>query len=211
MRRKRLLLVLIILFESIIGFGKQPLPIDTTKSFKVNGVWVTPKTSFKFDTLGIISTDTLPLTSCADYVYFPFGPMKDKRDLKHSLLKSFTVTDKKYWAGGEVFPINILKADFDKLILFFDKNKEDAKSSYVIKGEIMDSTIHFINGIKIGMNLDDFYNKFFDLFPTDLQKKYKVVTIATCDYDLTHVYTFKNGKLISVGFICDERYWRVEY
>ena len=209
---KRIVLpVLFICSLSASSFCQKSSSSGNVKSFKINGVSVTTKASFEFDTLGIVSPDTLRLTSCGEYVYSPFGKLYDKKDLKKSVLKDFQVADKKHWAAGEEFLLNELTLDSNKLILFFDKNPDEVPGSYVLKGEIFDNRIIFQDGIKIGMNTDDFYKTFFSLFPVELENRYRVVSISTCENSVIHYYNFKDGKLLKVMFDCDERYWKLEY
>jgi hypothetical protein len=89
----------------------------------------------------------------------------------------------------------------NKLSLFIDNDPESSMHGYIRGGQIMDSKVLFLNNIKVGMGVETFYKKFFDYFPTELSKKYKVVKLESCVADVTHIYTFNNGQLISVKFI----------
>lgn len=184
--------------------------VDTTKSFKVDNYWVTPKPAFDFNSLGKSSGDTLVLITCAEYVYSPFGDLKDKSDLNSSLLKNFSITDRVDSMDIGPIEFQILKHNSSRLIFFFDHDPEATKHSFIFKGEIKDSDVNFLDNIKIGMNRDDFYKTFFDNFPTATQDKFKVVVFESCIQDIKHFYNFDNNKLSSVKFITDS-YWTVNY
>ncbi len=219
MNGKRLIIFLglfyIFLLESCNGISKksstQIIPKDTSKSFKINGIWVTPKTSFDFNSFDGISGDTLKLVSCAEYIYSPFGIIHSKEELKTSLLKDFQVTDRNENDGSQISTVQLLKLDFNELILFFDTDREATKESYILKGEIHDNKVKFDMGIKIGMTMGDFYKTFFDLIPKELQVKFRVVKLSSCVDAITHFYDFKNGKLESVKFGCEGCTWTLDY
>jgi hypothetical protein len=184
--------------------------IDTTKSFKVDNYWATPKKSFDFNSLGKSSGDTLNLVTCSDYVYFPFGELQDKSSLTTSLLKDFTVTkfqrdtftntnlDPPFFQWSE--SVNIELAN-NKLTIFLDNDPEASAHGYIRGGQIVDCKVVFSDNIKVGMSMQDFYKSFFDYFPIELTTKYKVVEFASCVNDVTHIYTFDNGQLASVKFV----------
>ena len=190
------------------------IPSDTTNSFKINNYWVTPKKTFNFNSLGKYSGDTLHLVTCAQYVYSPFGLLTDKSTLKTSLLKDFKIISCKLDTFTNIMLPSDPSDDFkqwsesielelgtNKLNLFLDNDPEASKHSYIRGGQIVDSKVVFSENIKIGMDIEDFLRKFFDHFPTELTKKYKVVEFEACVTDLTHVYTFDNGHLRIVKFI----------
>ena len=52
---------------------------------------MTPKLTFDFNSVLKSSGDTIDIVTCGEYVYFPFGHLKDKKDLKESLLKNFNI------------------------------------------------------------------------------------------------------------------------
>lgn len=184
--------------------------VDTTISFKVDHYLVTPKKSFDFNSLGKSFGDTLHIVTCSDYVYFPFGKLADKSSLPISLLKDFTITNFKRdtFTNTNMTPpffewnesVDLKLAD-NKLNLFLDNDPEASIHGYIRRGQIIDSKVIFSNNIKIGMSIDDFFKKFFEHFPTELQKKYKVVELESCVTDIIHIYTFDCGKLSCVKFI----------
>ena len=188
--------------------------VDTTKSFKVDSYWMTPKKSFDFNSLGKPSSDTLHLVTCSSYVYFPFGKLTDKSSLKASLIKDFNIISSKLETFSNIMSPSDPSDDFkqwsesielefgaNKLSLFLDNDPESSMHGYIRGGQILDSKVIFLNNIKVGMGIEDFYKKFFDYFPTELRKKYKVVELESCVADVTHIYTFNNGLLSSVKFI----------
>jgi len=185
--------------------------LDTTKSVKIADLWITPNLSFEFISLGICNLDTLDFIGCSDYLYYPFGKLKERQDLKSSVLKEFeiyeskkdtsTITDEEGKNGYFVWQERLkLKYGSNTLNLFFDDGNEGEKHSYITNGEIISKDIVFINGVRIGMNFDDFCSKFFDSFPKELHNKYEVITFETCTDGLRHIYTFKNNILISIEF-----------
>lgn len=185
--------------ENIKQDSKETRQLDTTKSFKIETFWVTPKDSFgNYEEK--VSGDTLQLVSCEEYIYSPFGTIKSKSDLKISLLNNFQITDRNDSLGGTLCELQILKLDSNNITLFFDTDRYASKGSYIVKGEILDNRVTFANGIKIGMNIDDFYKMFFVSFPKELQDKYKVVAISSCVDAIMHIYTFKDGSLLSIKF-----------
>lgn len=184
--------------------------VDTTKSFKVDKYWLTPKKSFDFNSLGKSSGDTLHLVTCSNYVYFPFGELTDKLSITTSLLKNFTITSFKRdtFTNTNITPpffewsesVDLGLAD-NKLNLFLDNDPEASMHGYIRGGQIVDSKVIFSDDIKVGMSMENFYKKFFDFFPTELSKKYNVVEFESCVADVTHIYTFEKGQLSSVKFI----------
>ena len=173
---------------------------DSTKSFRIDNYWATPKPKIEFNTLNLAGKDTLDLVICADYVYWPFGFIKNKDMFASSILKNFSLNNKHIVNEADAFEIQVLKLKSSKLIFCFD-DTDSATHSDIYKGEIYDSEVQFINGLKIGIDKTDFYNLFFDYFPTELTSKYKVVELESCIDGIKHLYTFKNGKLNSVKFI----------
>lgn len=179
-------------------------------SFKVDNYWLTPKKSFDFISLGKLSDDTLHLVTCCNYVYFPFGKLTDKSSIKTSLLKDFKITsfNRDTFTNTNMTPpffewsesVSLTLAD-SELNLFLDNDPEASMHGYIRGGKIVDSQVIFSKNIRVGMRIEDFYKKFFDHFPTELYKKYKVVEFESCVADVTHVYTFENGILRSVKFI----------
>ena len=189
---------------------KTYIPVDSATSFKIDNYWVTPKKIFEFSSLGQSLGDTLHLVTCSKYVYFPFGKLTDKSSLTTSLLKDFTITQfiRDTFTNTNISPPFFewsesidLKLANNKLNLLLDNDPEASLHSYIRGGQIMDSNVVFSNSIKIGMIAEDFYNIFFDYFPTELNKKFAVVKLESCVTDLTHIYTFNNGKLTSIKFI----------
>jgi len=213
--------MLLILFWGIVisacdsstsQLGTTYIPTDTTTSFRIRGYWVTPKKSFDFNTLVKSQEDILHLVTCSEYVYFPFGKLTDKSSLKTSLLKNFTITDCKRDTFTNIMLPSDPSDDFkqwseslelefgqNKLSLFLDNDPDASMHGYLQGGQIVDSNVVFSDSIKIGIRVEDFYKKFFDYFPAEL--KYRVIVFESCVKDVTHIYTFENGKLCNVKFI----------
>jgi hypothetical protein len=96
--------------------------------------------------------------------------------------------------------VDLALAD-NKLNLFLDNNPEASMHGYIRGGQIVDSKVIFSENIKVGMSVEDFYKRFFDYFPTELNKKFNVVEFESCVADVTHIYTFEKGLLSSVKFV----------
>jgi hypothetical protein len=184
--------------------------IDTLKSIKIDKQWVTPKKTLELNSELNSSGDTLCIVTCTEYVFSPFGLLKDKSDIKTSLLNNFTMTDRIDTMDIGPFEFQILKHNSSRLILFFDNDPEASKHSYIFKGEINDSDVNFLDNVKIGMSKTEFYNTFFYNFPAELQNKYKTVVFISGIEDIKHFYSFNQSKLISVNFITNS-YWKVNY
>jgi hypothetical protein len=184
--------------------------VDTTKSFKVDHYWLTPNKAFDFNSLGESSGDTLRLVTCSNYVYFPFGKLTDKSSISTSLLKDFTITSVKRdtFTNTNMTPHVFewsesvdIRLDNNKLNLFLDNDPEASMHGYIRGGQIVDSKVIFSYNIKVGMSVEDFYKKFFDYFPIELNEKYNVVEFESCVTDIIHIYTFEKGQLRSVKFV----------
>lgn len=187
------------------------LKIDTTKSFKVDTFWVTPKTSLQFNSLISSSNDTLDLVTCTEYVYSPFGILNDSSQLSKSLLKNFRIANITDSSVNNRLVLQSLKLKSSKLIVFFDHDPEASKESYIIKGEIYDRDVDFTKNIRIGMSENNFCGTFFKDFPSTLQKRYKVIVFQSCVEGIKHIYSFKDGELNSVKFECVKCSWKVDY
>jgi len=176
--------------------------VDTVNSFRIDSFWVTPKRLMKYGAIQESGADTLDLVMCGDYMFSPFGVIDIKSDLKTSKLFKFIITDTTAAdGGGNSLKIQKLKFKSSKLILLFpDPGDNSDRSSHIVKGEIYDKDVQFINGVMIGMKIKDFYRKFFEHFPIELMNDYKVIVFDSCVEDLKHVYTFNNGELMSVKF-----------
>jgi hypothetical protein len=157
-----LLLIFPFLFDSCNNLTNQKnekeTTCDTTKSFKIDNHWITPKLNLQFNSLLKSAQDTLDLVICTQYIYFPFGLLYDKSDLPKSLLKSFRITKSdldtftNYRVGPN--PFNQwsesieLELGSNKLNLFLDNDPEASTHSYILGGEIIDNKVELLNKIK---------------------------------------------------------------
>ena len=183
---------------------------DTTNSIKIDNFWATPKPSFELNSILDSTFDTLKLVTCAEFVYSPFGQLNNKSDLPTSNLKNFEILNRLDKIDVTEIEFQILTLNSSRLILFFENDPEASKHSYIFKGEIKDSNVNFIDGIKIGMTKENFIKTFFDSFPNELMTKYNFIVFESCVEDITHTYSFKDNKLQSINFITDS-YWTVNY
>ncbi len=172
-------------------------PVDSCKSIKIDNFCVEPKLNLDFNTLIKSSDDTLSLSVCGDYVYHPFGQLTASSELATSRLKNFKVISSR--GNAELFGI---KHNSSMLQLYFTNDSESVKSSYIRGGEIYDSDVNFINGMKIGMKVSDFYDVLFVDFPPKLYNNYSVIVLESCVNGIRHIYNFRENKLFSVKFEC---------
>ena len=216
---RQLTFITLILYPSLISFNHSRLlsndeyniiKIDSAKAIYLGNFVLQPKDPFEFSLINNGLSDTLALRTCTEYVYYPFGRLNNKSDLLHSKLSNFNIRNRidKKDIGDVEFQILTLKSS--RLILFFDNDPEASKHSYILKGEIKDSEVNFLEGIKIGMAKDIFFTIFFEKFPVALLKQYNYFVLKSCIDDITHTYSFKDNKLQSIDFITDS-YWVVNY
>ncbi len=181
--------------------------IDTTNAIKIGNYWAIPKGSFKFNSLIEGTEDTLSFVTCADYVYSPFGAVDKKSEIERGLLKNFSVSNKVFEG---IYEFQILKLKSSRLILFIEQAGEAAEHSYIFKGEINDTDVNLIEGIKIGMPKVNFIKTFFENFPKELIARYNIIAFESCVTDLRHTYTFKDEKLYSINFKTHS-HWTMDY
>ncbi len=205
-----LCLVFFILISSCSTLNKKPtkayLKANPSMPIKINGTSATPKQSTEFHSLIKSDADTLAIEVASTYVYFPFGIIKGKTNPNLHLLKNFKITNEIIKTDIGDIDLQILKHGSSKLIFFFNP-AYSGKESDLYKGEIYDTDVKFINGIKIGMSIDDFYKCFFDYFPSNLKNKYKYFVVEAVD-GIKHTYSFKNDTLKSVKFSTGT-YWKL--
>jgi hypothetical protein len=184
--------------------------IDTLNSVKLGNDWITPKTSFDFNSFIDFHGDTLGIVTCAEYAYSPFGLINNKTELKSSKLSGFACIDKVEKMENGEFEFQKLSLGPNRIILFFDNDPESSKSSYVLKGEIFDNKIVLDNNVKIGMTKKAFIDIFFDYFPDKLTNRYQTIVFESCVQAIRHTYMFNNDRLESIKFDSDS-YWTVDY
>ena len=181
---------------------------DTSDILLIDSVFVTTKPDFGFSLIRKISKDSLELVICSKFVYFPFGKIENDTDLKESQLTNFKASKERDSDGHEV---RILKFHSSKLILFLDDHSERTVSSYIVKGEIVDPEIKFINDIRIGMTKEKFFELFFDTFPVMLAERFNEIGLIACVDGTNHYYSFKNNRLYSVRFECPVCTWKIDF
>ncbi len=184
--------------QSQTNNNRTKIPSDTTNSFKIGDQWITPKPIFEFLYLVNSASDTLYLVTCGEYVYAPFGSIKNKTDLKTSLLKNFTITKSKLdtftnfvidTVGFKQWSESIeLEMGPNKLKLFLDNDPEATRHSYISSGEIYDNRVSLFHPVKIGMNRQRFHKIFFDAFPKDLQNKFNIIVFESCVASIKHIF-----------------------
>ncbi len=198
--------------ESVMPPRKEAaVSIDTAASFRIGLYWITPDSLFDFNTVIKTGKDTLHLVACQRYIIEPFGPTANKAQLQASLLKGFSAKTKYVKQENGTFPLVTLRKGNNRLILYFSTDPEELIQSNILKGEINDSSVVFINGVRVGMQARDFYKQFFKSFPLALQRQYKTVIFDYCVDDIRHIYDFKDGKIAAVKFSHPEGVWKLDY
>jgi len=185
--------------------------VDTLASFRIGSYWVTPDSVFDFNTLLKAGEDTLHLVACQKYLMEPFGPMENKVQLQSSLLREFSTKTRYVKQENGTFPFVSLNKGNSRLLLYFSTDPDELVYSNILKGEINDSNVVFANGVRIGMQSDQFYRQFFKTFPSALQRQYKTVIFDYCVNDIRHTYDFKNAKLAAVKFSQPGGIWKLDY
>ncbi|WP_205590815.1 hypothetical protein [Hymenobacter oligotrophus] len=190
-------------------FGKRTaestMLTDTAGAYKLSSGWLKPKKSFEFNDSAWVSADTLFLVTCAEFVYYPFGNIKDESMLGKSLLKGFKVNKQvTRLRDGEASTYHSLIKGKDRLLLFFakDDSPDSYWGSYIIKGELRDSTVALTNKVKVGMSANQFYSTFLTAIDAGLQQKIKFVVLEPCIDNPRHIYELSEGKLESIRFDC---------
>lgn len=184
------------------------LPIDTTKAVKIGQFWIIPKVGFEFNAINQ-SHDTLSIVTCSEFVYSPFGAIKNKSAFGSSLLSKFQITPQMATVDIGKVELHFLKKGSNELIFFFDDDNEASTHSDILKGEIHDSTVQLFNGIQIGMKKDAFGDVFFDRIPKELLKTLNCVILESCVEGIKHIYSFKDNKLQSIHFNSNS-YWNIK-
>lgn len=169
--------------------------IDSTN---LESIGITPKKEFEFNSILKVQGDTLELVTCAEYVIRPFGNMNSEEDLLKSTLSNYKITEKR--KDDSIYFYYTIEKGNNKFDLFFENDEYDSDHSYILSGEIYDSTLETINKIRIGMTLKEFLCKHFKSYPEEIGKAYEVYIFDYCVEDIKHAYTFKNERLISIKY-----------
>jgi hypothetical protein len=156
------------------------------------------KESFQFHSIGKLSKDSLVIVTCADYVYFPFGKIDKSSELISSVLKNFNVFSHLEKQDNGEFLFHSMTHKSSHLLLWFDDDPEASIHSYILKGEILDNSVSFVNSIKIGMDSQSFFSEFFDRYPNEW-KKCKTIIFEACVDDIKHIYSFTNAILFTLN------------
>ena len=164
----------------------------------IESLKIVPKKSFEYNTLVKSANDTLELVSCAKYVLYPFGSMKEESELKNSLLKSFKIISKE--TQDSMYYSYQLRLGNNKLTVSFDNDPDASAHSNILNGEIIDGSVSTVNEIKVGMSVDSFLRLHFESFPNEIENTYKVIIFDYCVNGIQHIYNFSNGKLKKIDY-----------
>lgn len=182
-------------FTSVTLFGQQ--------EFK-------PKASVEIADSIQIHSDSIIIVSCAEFALRPFGPIPNQKSLRKSPLSIFSVKIFKKKQENGVFTFHHLTFGSSYLYLFFDDSPESSPGGeYLFSGVLRDSTIQFVNGIKVGMKLDSFIKTLFDQFNNKYQKQTIYIVIDYCVNSLRQIYYFDNGILKTISFVQPGTFWKV--
>lgn len=186
------------------GPSKAYMLANDPKPVMIDGFAFKPKLSTHLDKVLNSGNDTLALSVNSTYVYYPFGLIKSQRKPNLGVLRNFKNTNEFVQKVDGELDLLILTHRASKIILYFTPNN-GSKYCDLVKGTVSDDDVKFINGIKIGMGIQDFYSCFFDQFPLVHIEKYKVFVLQSSD-EKKHFYTFENGNLKSVRFSSYKRF-----
>jgi hypothetical protein len=161
---------------------------------------VVPKESFQMHSIEKNSNDSLVIISCGEFVYHPFGIMTKATQLSSSVLKIFKVHSHYEKRDNWKFLLYKLKYKSSQLFLLFDDNPEASISSYVMKGNIVDSSVIFSNNVRIGMSKAAFLSEFFQSY-SDEFTKFNTIIFETCVYGTRQTFSFVNDRLSKVSIV----------
>jgi hypothetical protein len=172
---------------------------------------VVPKESFQMHSVAKNSDDSLVIISCGDFVFYPFGKMSKASELSSSVLNIFKVQShlEKMDNGKVLF--HTLQYKSSRLLLFFDDDPEASTSSYVLKGDIIDSNVVFSNNIRIGMSKSAFLSEFFESYSPEILKDYNIIIFDTCVFGTRLTFYFINNCLSKVGIVTLGTFWKLNY
>jgi hypothetical protein len=171
-------------------------------SFRVGEHLFTTKSLLGCNSLLPTGSDTLHLVICGDYGYYPFGTIRDTSEIKQSLLKDFTLKDSLLGTPGQwQLAVQFLTRGSDTVVLFPDLYDEGPVRSYIAYAGINTGKRELANDVKIGMSTIAFYKTFFDRYHKKSIKRIRVIVFETCVTGISHIYTFRNNKLLRVRFI----------
>ena len=171
---------------------------------------IKPKPSVVISGSVQIHSDSVVLASCAEFALRPFGSIHNPKALKNSPLSQFSIVTFKKRQENGVYTFHHLTFRSSYLYLYFDNDPESSPGGeYIFNGVIRDSSVHFLNGIRVGMSLDSFIKIFFDDFDQSLYKPRMFFAIEYCVSSLRQTYSFNDGTLTSIKFEPIDTFWKV--
>lgn len=169
---------------------------------------VPPLDGFDLYSIVALPPDTIYIVSCDDFLFSPFGEMTSKRDLKDSPLKGFKVRSVRTRQRNGIFEMQYLQFGSSELVFFFDENPEGQRGSYVMRGDIQDSSVLLGRHVRVGMAKRQFVDSFFASFPVSELARSRIFVLDTCLGDVRHVYTFESDRLVRIRFEQPDTYWK---
>ena len=150
-----------------------------------------------------IADDSLALVSMSDFLYYPFGRFENENKFidKNSFFTSSCILNIKDDDDSEY---NIELTQFThKSSTLFTINGESGFLE-IVKLNVIDQEIKFINEIFVGMDKDTFFGKFFINSNTKKLCNIKKIVLVSGLQGIWHYYFFKNDHL-------DRIYIRTDY
>jgi hypothetical protein len=149
-----------------------------------------------------IIRDTLKIVSVNGFFYYPLGKFHDSTALKNSL-KSLNFKK-------EYVPDETSTSGKTLLYRFYNANsfvkyfyQPDTEEYEIVSGKITDQSLVLLNGTKIGMDKNDFFDLYFTKAVHNTARKINVVEFISGLEGIWHYYTFKDDKLAGIYFDTD--------
>lgn len=136
--------------------------------------------------------DTIIFTSPAPFLYFPFGKFNNETGLS-SDYPELKLSYEKY--VDNTGPVKLYKYGYEQSFIKMIKNDESGLFD-IVYAKLVNNGIILKNGEQIGSSKSSFIKKFFK--PIVELKKYNVVKIESLILGITHIYTFKDNKLVKI-------------
>ncbi|PTT03452.1 hypothetical protein DBR11_02115 [Pedobacter sp. HMWF019] len=146
--------------------------------------------------------DTLKFMSADFYFYYPFGEYDsiDSIQSKYPRLKLQTVID-----TSQGVSLDLYKMTYNQNFIKFVKNS-DTKKIEIIYAKILDSSIVFLRGVRVGLRRDVFFSKLFNK-PVHLNKINNVKIISALE-GINHNYHFNSDTISSIVMDTDYLFYK---
>lgn len=136
--------------------------------------------------------DTIIFTSPISFLYFPFGKFNNETGPLNAY-PELKLSYQKY--VNNIGTFELYKYGYKQSFIKMIKNDESGLFDIVF-AELVDNGITLKNGEEIGSSKSSFVKKFFK--PIVNLQRYNVVKIESLILGITHIYTFKDDKLVKI-------------